>query len=66
MPNQKTRFVGLHEGCGGDVYYHATSTMGIRFCKRCGQSSHNHWRDTEGKLRASEAPVVEGEKKHAN
>lgn len=36
---EEPRIIGTHEGCGGEVIYIATPTMGIRKCLKCKKDS---------------------------
>lgn len=53
------RKIGTHSeyGCGGDVFYVSSASYGERYCKKCGQSSHNYWNNpATGKRMAPAAP----------
>lgn len=54
------RTLGVHDqhGCGGEVTYTYTGALGIRACKKCGQSSHAYWdHPVSGKRMRPDSPT---------
>ena len=37
----KGKLIGVHKGCGGEVYYHSSFSFAYRVCMKCKQNGMN-------------------------